>query len=144
MLKPKLPALLNGVRILLSFKIIFYIITFIVFVAIFSRNPDAYLDPPITGSDLGDVSAELTARIMFWVIPSLLAVFSITQRKFKSTVTFLSIALFMGVLNEGLIAALIQLYALLVVLLHRPSKKFLKRQDSVVTETKYVAKKSLT
>ncbi|GAB1156291.1 hypothetical protein YWY31_23160 [Paenibacillus illinoisensis] len=74
----------------------------------------------------------------------MLAVFSITQRKFKSTVTFLSIALFMGVLNEGLIAALIQLYALLVVLLHRPSKKFLKRQDSDVTATKYVAKKSLT
>ncbi|GAB1156292.1 hypothetical protein YWY31_23170 [Paenibacillus illinoisensis] len=66
MLKPKLPALLNGVRILLSFKMIFYIITFIVFVSIFSRNPEAYLDPPITGSDLGDVSAELTARIMFW------------------------------------------------------------------------------
>lgn len=144
MLKPKLPALLNGVRILLSFKVIYLFVAFSVFLYIFSQNPEIFAGYQVNGNDLINLSNEITGRIIFFIGPSLLAVISITKRKFKSTVTFLSIAAFLGILNEGLLTALVQLFALLVVLLHRPSKKFLKRQDSDVTATKYVAKKSLT
>ncbi|MCL6660925.1 hypothetical protein ACMX2M_01345 [Paenibacillus polymyxa] len=140
----KLPMILNVVRILLSIKVIYLIISFSVFLYIFSQNPEAFAGYQVNGNDLINFSNEITGRIIFLIIPSLLAIICITKRQFRSTVTFLSIALFIGLLNEGLLTGLIQLFALLVVLLHRPSKIFLKRQDSNDTETQYIAKKSLT
>ncbi|WP_440111607.1 hypothetical protein [Paenibacillus sp. QZ-Y1] len=140
----KLPTILNVVRILLSVKVIYLIVAFSVFLYIFSQNPEAFAGYQVNGNDLINLSNEITGRIIFLIGPSLLAVIFITKRKFRSTVTFLSIALFLGLLNEGLLTGLIQLFALLVVLLHRPSKIFLKRQDSDDLETKYIAKKSLT
>ncbi|SDC25684.1 hypothetical protein SAMN05428987_0516 [Paenibacillus sp. CF095] len=140
----KLPMILNVVRILLSIKVIYLIISFSVFLYIFSQNPEAFAGYQVNGNDLINFSNEITGRIIFLIIPSLLAIICITKRQFRSTVTFLSIALFIGLLNEGLLTGLIQLFALLVVLLHRPSKIFLKRQDSNDTETQYIANKSLT
>lgn len=140
----KLPTILNVVRILLSIKVIYLIVSFSVFLYIFSQNPEAFAGYQVNGNDLINFSNEITGRIIFLITPSLLAIICITKRQFRSTVTFLSIALFIGLLNEGLLTGLIQLFALLVVLLHRPSKIFLKRQDSNDTETQYIAKKSLT
>ncbi|MBD8839138.1 MULTISPECIES: hypothetical protein [Paenibacillus] len=140
----KSPTILNVVRILLSIKVIYLIVSFSVFLYIFSQNPEAFAGYQVNGNDLINFSNEITGRIIFLIIPSLLAIICITKRQFRSTVTFLSIALFIGLLNEGLLTGLIQLFALLVVLLHRPSKIFLKRQDSNDTETQYIAKKSLT
>lgn len=140
----KLPTILNVVRILLSIKVTYLIVSFSVFLYIFSQNPEAFAGYQVNGNDLINFSNEITGRIIFLIIPSLLAIICITKRQFRSTVTFLSIALFIGLLNEGLLTGLIQLFALLVVLLHRPSKIFLKRQDSNDTETQYIAKKSLT
>jgi len=140
----KLPTILNVVRILLSIKVIYLIVSFSVFLYIFSQNPEAFAGYQVNGNDLINFSNEITGRIIFLIIPSLLAIISITKRQFRSTVTFLSIALFIGLLNEGLLTGLVQLFALLVVLVHRPSKIFLKRQDSNDTETQYIAKKSLT
>lgn len=140
----KLPTILNVVRILLSIKVIYLIVSFSVFLYIFSQNPEAFAGYQVNGNDLINFSNEITGRIIFLIIPSLLAIICITKRQFRSTVTFLSIALFIGLLNEGLLTGLIQLFALLVVLLHRPSKIFLKRQDSNDTEIQYIAKKSLT
>ena len=140
----KLPTILNVVRILLSIKVIYLIVSFSVFLYIFSQNPEAFAGYQVNGNDLINFSNEITGRIIFLIIPSLFAIICITKRQFRSTVTFLSIALFIGLLNEGLLTGLIQLFALLVVLLHRPSKIFLKRQDSNDTETQYIAKKSLT
>ncbi len=140
----KLPTILNVVRILLSIKVIYLIISFSVFLYIFSQNPEAFAGYQVNGNDLINFSNEITGRIIFLISPSLLAIICITKRKFRSTVTFLSIALFIGLLNEGLLTGLVQLFALLVVLVHRPSKIFLKRQDSNDTETPYIAKKSLT
>lgn len=140
----KLPMILNVVRILLSIKVTYLIVSFSVFLYIFSQNPEAFAGYQVNGNDLINFSNEITGRIIFLIIPSLLAIICITKRQFRSTVTFLSIALFIGLLNEGLLTGLIQLFALLVVLLHRPSKIFLKRQDSNDTETQYIAKKSLT
>ncbi len=140
----KLPTILNVVRILLSIKVIYLIVSFSVFLYIFSQNPEAFAGYQVNGNDLINFSNEITGRIIFLIIPSLLAIISITKRQFRSTVTFLSIALFIGLLNEGLLTGLVQLFAMLVVLLHRPSKIFLKRQDSNDAETQYIAKKSLT
>ncbi|MET3940458.1 hypothetical protein ABIC22_003270 [Paenibacillus sp. PvP094] len=143
-MKPKFPVMLNVVRILLSIKVVYLFVAFSVFLYIFSQNPEIVAGHQVNANDLISLNNEITGRIIFFIGPSLLAVISITKRKFRSTVTFLGIAAFLGVLNEGLLTALVQLFALLVVLLHRPSKTFLKRQDSDVTATKYVAKKSLT
>lgn len=140
----KLPTILSVVRILLSIKVIYLIVAFSVFLYIFSQNPEAFAGYQVNGNDLINFSNEITGRIIFLIIPSLLAIISITKRQFRSTVTFLSIALFIGLLNEGLLTGLVQLFALLVVLVHRPSKIFLKRQDSNDVGTQYIAKKSLT
>lgn len=134
MAKTALPTLLNVVRILLSVKLIYVIVSFIVFLIDFNQNMEAYLGFLRKGDDLAYASGVILARVLFIIGPSLLAVIFITKRKFKLTVTFLSLALFVSIPNESNLFTLIHLFALLIVLLHRPSKLYLKRKDIPVNE----------
>ncbi|MEK3919447.1 hypothetical protein [Paenibacillus sp. FSL K6-2393] len=134
MVKTALPTLLNVVRILLSVKLIYVIVSFIVFLIDFNQNMEAYLGFLRKGDDLAYASGVISARMLFIIGPSLLAVIFITKRKFKLTVTFLSLALFVAIPNESNLFTLIHLFALLIVLLHRPSKMYLKRKDPPVNE----------
>lgn len=134
MVKTALPTLLNVVRILLSVKLIYVIVSFIVFLIDFNQNMEAYLAFSRKGNDLAYASGVIIARMLFIIGPSLLAVIFITKRKFKLTVTFLSLALFVAIPNESNLFTLIHLFALLIVLLHRPSKLYLKRKDTPVNE----------
>ncbi|PQP85062.1 hypothetical protein C0Q44_11380 [Paenibacillus sp. PCH8] len=134
MVKTALPTLLNVVRILLSVKLIYVLVSFIVFLIDFSHNTQTYLGFSRTGDDLAYASGMIAARMLFVIGPSLLAVIFITKRKFKLTVTFLSLALFVAIPNEGSLFVLIHLFSLLIVLLHPASKKFLRRKDTSVNE----------
>ncbi|WP_338706812.1 MULTISPECIES: hypothetical protein [Paenibacillus] len=134
MAKTALPTLLNVVRILLSVKLIYVIVSFIVFLIDFNQNLETYLGFLRKGDDLAYASGVILARMLFIIGPSLLAVIFITKRKFKLTVTFLSLALFVSIPNESNLFTLIHLFALLIVLLHRPSKLYLKRKDTPVNE----------
>ncbi|WP_458460362.1 hypothetical protein [Paenibacillus sp.] len=134
MAKTALPTLLNVVRILLSVKLIYVIVSFIVFLIDFNQNMEAYLGFLRKGDDLAYASGVILARMLFIIGPSLLAVIFITKRKFKLTVTFLSLALFVSIPNESNLFTLIHLFAMLIVLLHRPSKMYLKRKDTPVNE----------
>ncbi|MEK4663032.1 hypothetical protein MHH93_14100 [Priestia sp. FSL H7-0729] len=134
MAKTALPTLLNVVRILLSVKLIYVIVSFIVFLIDFNQNIEAYLAFSYKGNDLAYASGVIIARMLFIIGPSLLAVIFITKRKFKLTVTFLSLALFVAIPNESNLFTLVHLFALLIVLLHRPSKLHLKRKDTLVNE----------
>ncbi|APO47174.1 hypothetical protein BS614_26060 [Paenibacillus xylanexedens] len=134
MAKTALPTLLNVVRILLSVKLIYVIVSFIVFLIGFNQNMEAYLGFLRKGDDLAYASGVILARMLFIIGPSLLAVIFITKRKFKLTVTFLSLALFVAIPNESNLFTLIHLFALLIVLLHRPSKMYLQRKDTPVNE----------
>lgn len=134
MVKTALPTLLNVVRILLSVKLIYVVVSFIVFLIDFNQNTEAYLAFARKGNDMAYASGVITGRMLFMIVPSLLAVIFITQRKFKLTVTFLSLSLLIAIPNEGKLFILIHLFALLIVLLHRPSKVYLKRQDTRAVE----------
>ncbi|MCP1422482.1 hypothetical protein J3D43_000998 [Paenibacillus xylanexedens] len=134
MAKTALPTLLNVVRILLSVKLIYVIVSFIVFLIDFNQNMETYLGFLRKGDDLAYASGVILARMLFIIGPSLLAVIFITKRRFKLTVTFLSLALFVSIPNESNLFTLIHLFALLIVLLHRPSKLYLKRKDTPVNE----------
>ncbi|CAM4526052.1 hypothetical protein [Paenibacillus xylanexedens] len=134
MAKTALPTLLNVVRILLSVKLIYVIVSFIVFLIDFNQNMETYLGFLRKGDDLAYASGVILARMLFIIGPSLLAVIFITKRKFKLTVTFLSLALFVAIPNESNLFTLIHLFALLIVLLHRPSKMYLKQKDTPVNE----------
>ncbi|GAS83403.1 hypothetical protein [Paenibacillus amylolyticus] len=134
MVKTALPTLLNVVRILLSVKLIYVIVSFIAFLIDFNQNMEAYLAFSYKGNDLAYASGVIIARMLFIIGPSLLAFIFITKRKFKLTVTFLSLALFVAIPNESNLFTLVHLFALLIVLLHRPSKMYLKRKDTRVNE----------
>lgn len=140
MVKTALPTLLNVVRILLSVKLIYVIVSFIVFLIDFNQNMEDYLAFSRKGDDLAYASGVIIGRMLFMIGPSLLAVIFITKRKFKLTVTFLSLALLVAIPNESNLFTLIHLFSLLIVLLHRPSKLYLKRKDTRVNESVVGAK----
>ncbi|WP_315373321.1 hypothetical protein, partial [Paenibacillus xylanexedens] len=114
MAKTALPTLLNVVRILLSVKLIYVIVSFIVFLIDFNQNMETYLGFLRKGDDLAYASGVILARMLFIIGPSLLAVIFITKRKFKLTVTFLSLAIFVAIPNESNLFTLIHLFALLI------------------------------
>lgn len=136
MVKGALPTLLNVVRILLSVKLIYVVVTFIIFLTDFNHNMEAYFALSHKGNDMAYLSGLVIGRMIFIIGPSLLAVIFITKKKFKLTVTFLSLALLIAIPNEGSLFIIIHLFALLIVLLHGPSKLYLKRQDASVVETR--------
>ncbi|WP_440111615.1 hypothetical protein [Paenibacillus sp. QZ-Y1] len=136
MVKAALPTLLNVVRILLSVKLIYLVVSFIIFLMDFNQNTEAYFALSRKGNDMAYLSGLVISRMLFIIGPSLLAVIFITKKKFKLTVTFLSLALIISIPNESTLFILIHLFALLIVLLHRPSKLYLKRQDATPVEPK--------
>ncbi|CAI6077298.1 hypothetical protein PAECIP112173_02474 [Paenibacillus sp. JJ-100] len=122
----KMPTLLNVIRallglqsILIGFSIIFLI------PEIISKSPDY---PAYPLFDQIAYYANIALRIIFTLAPPLLTLMYISGPSYKMTITFMCVTLFFMIVFIPNALVLLNLFMLLTLLLHKPSKMYLKQE----------------
>ncbi|WP_145149970.1 hypothetical protein [Paenibacillus xylanexedens] len=128
----KMPTLLNVIRALLGVQSIFIGISMAFLIADLFRDSADYSAFPL--SDQIAYFASIGLRVLMVLVPPILTIVFISRRSYKLTITFMSLALFFGVVFFQNFLVLLHIFMLLTLLLHKPSKVYLKRKDTRVNE----------
>lgn len=129
-MKMKMPVMLHVVRALLSLKLVILVYS-MVQLQIKIREADAkflYLDA--NSGSLYYSFGVAEASIYIALIPALLAVIFISCKMYKTTLITVILGLLQVISSKEVLSILIYIFALLTILLHRPSQKYLRRQSS--------------
>lgn len=127
-LNPKMPTLLNVIRALLGVQSIFIGISMTFLIADLFRNSADYSAFPL--SDQIAYFTSIGLRVLLVLVPPILTIVFISKRSYKLTITFMSLALFFGVVFFQNFLVLLHIFMLLTLLLHKPSKVYLKQESS--------------
>ncbi|MEW4426717.1 hypothetical protein AB1I68_04570 [Paenibacillus pabuli] len=125
----KMPTMLNVIRSLLGVQMIYMGIAtgFIIYDML--RHSADYAAFPLSDQVAYFTSAGV--RILLILGPPILTMIFIAKRKYKLTLTFMSLTfLFTAGLVQNFLVVL-HLFMLLVLLLHKPSKMYLKQEAHV-------------
>ncbi|WP_366294094.1 hypothetical protein [Paenibacillus sp. AN1007] len=124
----KMPTLLNVIRALLGLQSIFIGISMAFLVADVFRSSADYSAFPLF--DQVAYFANIALRIILILAPPLLTIMYISGQSYKLTITFMSLTLFFTVLFIPSLLVLLHVFMLLTLLLHQPSKMYLKQEGS--------------
>ncbi|WP_339310345.1 hypothetical protein NZ043_01605 [Paenibacillus sp. FSL k6-2145] len=127
-MNPKMPTLLNVIRALLGVQSIFIGISMTFLIADLFRNSADYFAFPL--SDQIAYFTSIGLRVLLVLVPPILTIVFISKRSYKLTITFMSLALFFGVVFFQNFLVLLHIFMLLTLLLHKPSKVYLKQENS--------------
>ncbi|MCL6660910.1 hypothetical protein [Paenibacillus amylolyticus] len=127
-MNPKMPTLLNVIRALLGVQSIFIGISMTFLIADLFRNSADYSAFPL--SDQIAYFTSIGLRVLLVLVPPILTIVFISKRSYKLTITFMSLALFIGVVFLQNFLVLLHIFMLLTLLLHKPSKVYLKQESS--------------
>lgn len=92
------------------------------------RNSADYSAFPL--SDQIAYFTSIGLRVLLVLVPPILTIVFISRRSYKLTITFMSLALFFGVVFFQNFLVLLHIFMLLTLLLHKPSKMYLKQESS--------------
>ncbi|GAS83402.1 hypothetical protein [Paenibacillus amylolyticus] len=124
----KMPNLLNVIRALLGVQFIFIGISMAFLIADLFRDSADYSAFPLSDQIAYFVSIGL--RVLMVLVPPILTIVFISRRSYTLTITFMSLALFFGVVFFQNFLVLLHIFMLLTLLLHKPSKVYLKQESS--------------
>jgi hypothetical protein len=124
----KMPTLLNVIRALLGLQSIFIGISMAFLVADVFRSSADYSAFPLF--DQVAYFANIALRIILILAPPLLTIMYISGQSYKLTITFMSLTLFFTILFIPSLLVLLHVFMLLTLLLHQPSKMYLKQEGS--------------
>ncbi|WKL03365.1 hypothetical protein Q0F98_06970 [Paenibacillus amylolyticus] len=127
-MNPKMPTLLKVIRALLGVQSIFIGISMTFLIADLFRNSADYSAFPL--SDQIAYFTSIGLRVLLVLVPPILTIVFISKRSYKLTITFMSLALFFGVVFFQNFLVLLHIFMLLTLLLHKPSKVYLKQENS--------------
>lgn len=122
----KMPTLLNVIRALLGLQSIFIGISMAFLVADVFRSSADYSAFPLF--DQVAYFANIALRIILILAPPLLTIMYISAQSYKLTITFMSLTLFFTILFIPSVLVLLHVFMLLTLLLHQPSKMYLKQE----------------
>lgn len=126
LLNTKMPTLLNVIRALLGVQSIFIGISMTFLIADLFHNSADYSAFPL--SDQVAYFTSIGIRVLMVLVPPILTIVFISRRSYKLTITFMSLALFFGVVFFQNFLILLHIFMLLCLLLHKPSKVYLKQE----------------
>ncbi|CAI6085190.1 hypothetical protein PAECIP112173_04553 [Paenibacillus sp. JJ-100] len=132
-MKMKMPVMLHVVRALLSLKVIVLVYS-MVQLQIRIRDAEAnflYLDTKSESLYYAFGAAEASIYVAF--VPAFLAVISISCKWYKTILIILVIGLLKVSSSNDVLTILTYLFAILTILLHSPSKNYLRRQSTNTT-----------
>ncbi|MCM3170775.1 hypothetical protein [Paenibacillus sp. MER 99-2] len=122
----KMPTLLNVIRALLGVQSIYIVISMVAVLMELFQYRAAYAALPMF--DLIALYANILLRIILIVGPPILTIVYISKRRYKLTITFMSMTLFFGVVFLQNFLVVLHFFMLLVLLLHQPIKRYLKQE----------------
>ncbi|WP_440111613.1 hypothetical protein [Paenibacillus sp. QZ-Y1] len=123
----KMPTLLNVIRALLGVQSIYIGISMAFLIVDLFRNSADYSAFPL--SDQIAYFASIGLRVLMILVPPILTIVFISRRRYKLTVTFMSLTFFFSVVFFQNFLVLLHIFMLLSLLLHKPAKMYLKQED---------------
>ncbi|WP_145408253.1 hypothetical protein [Paenibacillus xylanexedens] len=122
----KMPTLLNVIRALLGVQSIYIVISMVAVLMELFQYRAGYAGLPLF--DLIALFANILLRIILIVGPPILTIVYISKRRYKLTITFISMTLFFGLVFLQNFLVVLHFFMLLVLLLHQPIKRYLKQE----------------
>lgn len=121
----KMPTVLNVIRALLGLQSIFIVISIAFLIADVINNSTDYSAFPLF--DQIAYFASIALRIILILAPPLLTIMYISGQSYKLTITFMVLTLLFTFVFIPSVLILVHLFMLLALLLHAPSKMYLKQ-----------------
>ncbi|KQY82683.1 hypothetical protein ASD24_14975 [Paenibacillus sp. Root52] len=123
----KMPTLLNIIRALLGVQSIYIIISMVAVLMELFQYRASFAGFPLF--DQIAYFASILLRIILIVGPPILTILYISKRRYKLTITFMSMTLFFGLVFLQNFLVVLHFFMLLVLLLHQPIKRYLKQEQ---------------